>query len=223
MGLDDSEPLQEENTAMKAEYRPVIVPAVLALGVLLRSDHGRADCLACSELKGVQIETKNGDSQKGYVSWNPAWFKERQHARFPEALLSPESWENDLPRTVRLYKTLYRIKHPLSILVTTNAGTVTLSLRDIRRIVPFPQEHDGYQGAGLPVLSQTAIRLLSQEEPYALFKDDSGPTDIYLISFKKGIDKEKLRHIRKSLRKITAETVSELEASLVILLSIPYD
>ena len=187
-----------------------VVLLILMIGISLRANYVRADCLACFELKGVQIEMKNGNTHRGYVPWNPVWFKERENAKFPDSLLSSESWQYTPLEALRLYTRVYKVKHPLPILVTTSTDSITLSLSDIKKIVPAPQEHDGYQGAsGLPALSQTAIRLLSEEEPYALLKDDSGVTDIYLISFNQNIDTEKLKQIHDALKSISPQKVTE--------------
>lgn len=209
---------------MRLGYGIKVVLIIFLIAFSHQANMVQADCLACFELKGVQIELKNGRMHRGYVQWNFVWFKERENARFPDSLLSSESWQYPPLEFVRLYKEVYKVEHPLPVLVTTSTGTINIALSDIKKMVPAPQELDGYQGAaGLPFLSQTAIRLLSEGEPYALLKDDSGVADVYLISFNQDITLDKLRQIHAGLKSISPQEVTKLEESQVIHLSIPYD
>jgi hypothetical protein len=168
---------------------------------------------------------KDGKKYSGYVGWNPAWFRSRKKSKFPDTLLSRERWESYPRESVPLYRKVYRIRFPLTALVTRNRDVLTLRFSDVETMSAKPMEHDGYQGAGgLPALSLTAIRLLSESKPYAFIKQDADVSDHYLISFHPEIDESQLRKIYDDLKKwITKEKIMELEESRIIFFSLSYD
>lgn len=210
---------------MRDRYRCIFIIALLFLNICFMANTARADCLACFELRGVRIEMKNGTTHRGYVEWNSVWFKERETAIFPDALLSSEGWQYSPLKAVRVYTKVYKVKHPLPVLVTTRTDSTTLPTSDIQKMLTSPQEYDGYQDAvGLPSLSLRAIQMLSEAEPSAVWQDDSGVMDIYLVSFNREIGKDKLRRIYDVLSKDhSPQKVEELEDLQIIYLSLPYD
>lgn len=81
------------------------------------------------------------------------------------------------------------------------------------------------QGAGgLPVLSLTAIRMLSESKPYGSIKHDAEVADHFLISFHPEIDEPKLRKIYDDIKNgITIDIIKELEESRIIFFIASYD
>ena len=203
----------------------VLLFPFICFAFLFHPSYLHADCLACFELKGVRVTMKDGQKHSGYVGWNPAWFTSREKSKFPDTLLSRESWESYPRESIPLYRNVYRIRFPLTALVTRNRDVLTLRFSDVETMSAKPMEHDGYQGAGgLPVLSLTAIRLLTESKPYAFIKQDADVADYYLISFNPEIDEPKLRNIYDDLKKwLTTDKINELEESRIIFFNLPYD
>lgn len=203
----------------------VLLFSVICLASLFRPGYLHADCLACFELKGVQVTMKDGQKHTGYVGWNPAWFTSREKSKFPDTLLNRESWGPYPRESIPLYRKVYTIRFPVTALVTGTRDSLTLRFSDVDTMSAKPMEHDGYQGAGgLPVLSLTAIRLLSESMPFASIKQDAEVVDHYLISFNPDIDETELLEIYDKLKKwITPEKMKELEESRIIFYSVAYD
>jgi hypothetical protein len=193
--------------------------------LLFQPNYLHADCLACFELKGVQVTMKDGQKYSGYVGWNPAWFTSREKSKFPDTLLSRESWGPYPRESIPLYRKVYTIRFPMTALVTRKGDSLTLRFSDVETMSGKPMEHDGYQGAGgLPVLSLTAIQLLSKSKPYASIKQDADVADHYLISFNPEIDETKLRKIYDDIKIwITKDKIKKLEESRIIFFSLAYD
>lgn len=84
--------------------RIVLIFPVICFAFLFQPSSLHADCLACFELKGVQVTMKDGQKYSGYVGWNHAWFTSREKSRFPDTLLSRESWEPYPREPIPLYK-----------------------------------------------------------------------------------------------------------------------
>jgi hypothetical protein len=203
----------------------VLLFSVISFAFLFQPGSLHADCLACFELKGVQATMKDGQKHSGYVGWNHAWFTSREKSKFPDTLLSRESWGPCPRESIPLYRKVYMIRFPMTALVTKKRDLLTLRFSDVETMSAKPMEHDGYQGAGgLPVLSLTAIRLLSESKPHASIKQDADVADHYLISFNPEIDEPKLREIYDDLKKwLTMEKIKKLEESRIIFFSLPYD
>ncbi len=203
----------------------VLLFPVICFVFLFQPSNLHADCLACFELKGVQVTMKDGQKYSGYVGWNPAWFTSREKSKFPETLLSRESWGPYPRESIPLYRKVYTIRFPMTALVTRNRDLLTLRFSDVETMSAKPMEHDGYQGAGgLPVHSLMAIRLLSESKPYASIKQDADVADHYLISFNPEIDEPKLRKIYDDIKNwLTNEKIKELEESRIIFFSLAYD
>ena len=205
--------------------RVVLLFPVICFAFLFQPSFLHADCLACFELKGVLVTMKDGQKYSGYVGWNHAWFASREKSKFPDTLLNRESWGPYPRKSIPLYKKVYTIRFPITALVTTTSDLLTLRFSDVETMSAKPMEHDGYQGAGgLPVLSLTAIRLLSESKPYASIKQDADVADHYLISFNPEIDEPKLRKIYDDIKMwLTNEKIKELEESRIIFFSLSYD
>ena len=205
--------------------RIVLLFAVICFAFLFQPSYLHADCLACFELKGVQITMKDGQKYSGYVGWNPAWFTSREKSKFPDTLLRRESWGPYPRESIPLYRKVYSIRFPVTSLVTNNSDLLTLRFSVVESMSAKPMEHDGYQGAGgLPVLSLTAIRLLSESKPYASIMLDADVADHYLISFHPEIDEPKLRKIYDGIKNgIAKDKIKELEESRIIFFIASYD
>ena len=202
----------------------LLFPAI-CFAFLFHPSYLHADCLACFELKCVQVTMKDGQKYSGYVGLNPAWFTSREKSKFPDTLLRRESWGPYPRESIPLYRKVYTIRFPTTALVTRNSDLLTLRFSDVESMSANPMEHDGYRGAGgLPVLSLTAIRLLSESKPYAFIKQDADVSDHYLISLNPEIDEPKLRKIYDDLKNwITKDKLKELEESRIIFFSLSYD
>src|SRR5688572_1750772 len=72
---------------------PIIRMVLFLLAIILASTTVKADCLACWELRKVEITLKNGETKTGFVQWNDSWLNEKVENwkelrnKFPENLL----------------------------------------------------------------------------------------------------------------------------------------
>jgi hypothetical protein len=217
--------VHQEEQQMIRGLRIVLLFPVICFAFLFQPGSLHADCLACFELKGVRVTMKGGQKYSGYVGWNTAWFTSREKSKFPDTLLDRERWGPYPRESIMLYRKVYPIRFPVTALVTRNRDLLTLRFSDVTSMSAKPMEHDGYQGAGgLPVLSMTAIRLLSESKPYASIRQDADVSDHYLISFNPEIDEPKLRKIYDDIKNwLTNEKIKELEESRIIFFNLSYD
>ena len=95
---------------LKRTHIALVVLSIATLAVL--TSHVFAECLGCSELRGVRIEMKNGKVITGYVHWNASWFTEQWRNRFPQSLDRTRSPGRSENRFNHLYEAPSRPREP---------------------------------------------------------------------------------------------------------------
>lgn len=215
--------------------KPGLILVFAALTVLANSSTASADNLAAFELRGVQVQMKDGRQLSGYVRFFPSSFTSPDaSARFPRILLDPKAWDRKPPTEVWLYKKVFPVSGTLSkhlyvkkFLVSARSEVLKLKLSEIARIKAAPRmKHNGYEGDyEVPLHSAFAIRLLTGEKPHAVISGN-GVVDGLIISYTPQIGKKKLERIREQARREPAQRQQErmirlAERRRVVFLNIP--
>jgi hypothetical protein len=185
-----------------------------------------ADCLACWELRKVEVVLTNGSKKIGFVYWNEAWLNEN--------LKNWEKWANKFPESfVELHRTtpnqkvhmirkLFTVKNDslFEFKVTTKEDLVQFDINQIKEIKEIDKDSKKYQGAGIiSVYTQEEIQILNTN-PFATYREEDSVSDTYFLSYKKGVDR---KHLKKISEVTYAEQESELKRNGVLLVTISYD
>jgi hypothetical protein len=196
--------------------------AICLIGVTLyQPARVLADCFACWELKGVQLQLKDGSALKGYMLWNKAWIQGAPSAPFPKLLLQPAKGAEH----IRFHSELRSILYPDSGLIVAVAPERLIPLDSLSDITPAPGEFEGRSGAGsIPVVAERTVKRLQQRAPFAYCKGESeGNAVIYWISYNPEIGAKELRMLCERPWLGLIEWNETLERNLIIRLSFSYD
>lgn len=215
-----------------ARLKLILVITLLAAIVFSQAHNAFADCSACFVLRGVRVQTKNGQKISGYVGWNEAWFKRDIYdIKFPDSLIDSKAWENTTPEFsefVTLYTRVYSLSRLEKGLVTTKSGILKIRVSNVEKIIATPMRYDGYGCAGLPIQSMTEIRWLTNNRPKAVFTKNYFVSDRYIISYNRRAGKRELEEISKRLEMASSEEelrkiIRQLRGRRIVVLDIGYD
>ena len=210
-----------------ARLKLFLVITLLAAIVFSHAHNAFADCSACFVLRGVRVQTKNGQKISGYVAWNENLFKIDIHdIKFPDSLIDSKAWYSEF---VTLYTRIYSLSRLEKGLVTTRSGILKIRVSNVEKIIATPMRYDGYVGAGgLPIQSMTEIRWLTNNRPKAVFTVNYFVSDRYIISYNRRVGKRELEEISKRLEMASSgEELRKIERQLrgrrIVVLDIGYD
>jgi len=195
---------------------------ILIIGSILTINNLFGDCIACWHLKRVEITQQDGTTSLGYVLWNDLW-----------AAMIDTSFRNNFPESLifvcKKYNTniiLYReivvfedqtFKNPLAL---DNIDTIKVD--NISHIIARPDNFENLSGAsGIHVITREIANKL-KEKPYALYVFENELSDIYILSYNKQFDKDKLIEISKT-EYWDKDKIKEYEKQGLIFLTFGYD
>lgn len=164
------------------------VSGVLLFLTTLFPSRGSAGCIACFQLKGVEITLNDGRIVRGHMTWNDMWVTgwTETEKKFPDIV-----FELGKTESVSVYTHLKWIKFPTGGVVATQES-VRIPVWEIKRLVPKPGGFEGVDGATkLPVVSERTADLL-QTPPEASCTWDEGVADVYWVSYNKNITKAQI-------------------------------
>ena len=193
---------------------------------ILLSSTAQADCLACWQLRKVNITLTSGDSLSGFVKWNDAWLGSdadyiKWQNKFPESLVYLYRSQPDTIK-IEFVKSLFNIKNDslYEFQATTLDNIISLNYYDIKTIVEIKDNINVFSGAGaIPIFTLDDINKL-QTNPYAIVTINDMVADIYILSYNPEIT-------RKQLNLITSKNyyyqIDELNKKGVITVIMSYD
>jgi hypothetical protein len=208
-------------------HLPIVRIVLFLLTSVLTSTTVKADCLACWELRKVEIILKNGESKTGFVHWNESWLNEKVknwkelRNKFPENLL--ECYRNSPDnREILVLTKLTTVKNDslIEFKATTEKDQFRISVDEIVKMVELEKNLEKYQGAGsIPIYTQAELDSL-KTNPYATYQMDISVSDVYFLSYNKDIKRQQLREISESDYWPEKE---ELAKKGVIIITLGYD
>lgn len=185
-----------------------------------------ADCLACWELRKVEIKLNDGSKKIGFVFWNEAWLNgnlenwEKWTNRFPDSFLAFHKTTPE--QKIRMLTKLFTIRNDslFEFKVTTKEHQFEFDAKDVMAIVEIDKESKKYKGAGdLQVYTEEDIQILNSN-PFATYTVDISVADVYFLSYNKDIGRRKLRKISEERYYAQQE---ELRKNGVLIVTIGYD
>jgi len=185
-----------------------------------------AECLACWSLHGVKVSTYKGDTNTGYVMWNPYWLsppEKKWGLAFPKNMMRHMLSEKKQHTSLVIYKNIYwgRLPAPIdSTFLTSYEDIDTIKLSEINNIARQKGAHEALGGAGdMPIVYRSTVDLL-QGEPLFQFKEETTVSDIFFLSYNENVNADSLAKIANSnwyTKKI------EYEKCKIIIMEISYD
>jgi hypothetical protein len=177
---------------------------ITLLLILIASTIVKADCLACWELRKVEITLTNGEIMTGFVRWNESWVVLLEDWKvwknnFPQSLIH---YHKSIPNNqdILVLTKLTNVKNDslFEFKATTEKDQFIIRPEEIDRIVEIDEESKRYQSAGgIPVYTETELETLNKN-PYAAYHKDIGVADVYFLSYNKRINKQMLQEYSKS-------------------------
>jgi hypothetical protein len=164
------------------------VPGVLLFFTALFPVHASADCIACFQLKGVEVILNDGRIVTGYIPWNDSWVTgwAETEKKFPDIV-----FELGKTESVSVYTHLKWIKFPIGGVVAT-LKPLEISIWEIKQLLAKPGGFEGVDGATkLPVVSERTADLL-QTPPQASCTYDASVADVYWVSYNKNVTKAQI-------------------------------
>jgi hypothetical protein len=183
-----------------------------------------ADCLACWELRKVEVSLKSGQRMVGFVHWNESWLYvipnwKKFENKFPENFL--EYVRNKPQKQMLLLTKLTTIKNDslFEFKAITPNDEIFIKTDDVKSIVELEKDAPKYQGAGsLPKYSQEVINML-KTNPYATYHKDIGVADFYYLSYHLAVNRRRLKEISEE----NNDNEERLAKLGVILVAMSYD
>lgn len=199
---------------------------ILALLILVISfNTAKADCVACWELRKVEITMNSGEIITGYVKWNEAWLNDVVDTaiwknRFPESLL-PYYQNLGYKWDLELITEIFIIKNDsIDEFIATKAECQgNLDYAKIKSVREIDKGAKIYHGAeDILILKQNDIDRL-KSNPYATFYFDSSFFGTFFLSYNKAITRNELNKINEDNYQ---RMVTDLKAKGVIIYSFGY-
>jgi hypothetical protein len=199
---------------------------IIAIIFLFSVKSVAADCLACWQLRKVEVKLNDGSKKIGFVYWNEAWLNgnlknwEKWTNKFPESFL--ELHKTRPEQKIHLLTKLFTIKNDslFEFKVTTKKHQLEFDVKDVKSIIEIDKESKKYEGAGeIQVYSEDDIQILNSN-PFATYTVNISVADVYFLSYNKDMDRRKLKTISED--KYYAQEV-ELRIKGVLLVTMNYD
>jgi hypothetical protein len=198
---------------------------ILVLTIIITTSIAEADCLACWELRKVEITLKNGESRTGFVRWNEAWlnetiknWKELRNA-FPENFMALH--RSKPGQNIYLLTKLTTVKNDSvkEFKAITKEDQLIIQPDEITTITEFDKDLKKYEGAGeIPVYTREELIKLNTN-PYATYQYVGPVSDAYFLSYNKKVTRQQLKEISEN-NELESD---ELTRMGVIMVTVGYD
>jgi hypothetical protein len=168
--------------------RAWLISGIVFFFLMMLPMRGFADCIACFQLKGVEVILKDGRIVTGHMPWNDSWVAVRTKTKkkFPDIV-----FELGKTGSVSVYTHLKSIKYPINGVVATQKP-LRIPISDVKQLIAKPGGFEGVDGATrLPVVSERIADLL-QTPPEAFCTWDANVADVYWVSYNKNIPKAQI-------------------------------
>ncbi len=194
--------------------------------ILIGFNTTQADCLACWELRKVEITLTNGEIISGYIEWNESWLGEvslytQWQNKFPESLI-PYYKSLKYERKIILYKEIFIIKNDSidEFAATKEECKLNLDYRKVKSVRELDKKAKRYHGADdLPVFTQEQIDKL-KTNPFAMVEIDESVFSVFFLSYNPEITRKQLNKITENDRE---QRAIEFKNKGVIVYIIGYD
>jgi hypothetical protein len=199
---------------------------IIAIFFLFSIEAVAADCVACWQLRKVEVKLNDGSMKIGFVHWNEAWLIgslknwEKWIDRFPQSFLELHKARPE--QKILMLTKLFTIRNDslFEFKVTTKEHKIEFDVKDVMSMTEIDIESKKYEGAGdIPVYSEDDIEVLNSN-PFATYSVNISVADVYFLSYNKDIDRKKLIKISEG-RYFDEET--ELKKKGVLFVTIAYD
>jgi hypothetical protein len=181
----------------------------ITLIIAISFDTAKADCLACWELRKVEITLNTGDKITGFVKWNEAWLNGEMlkwQNKFPESLV-PYYNSLNYKLEILVIKELIPVNNDsltklldkdLKLIATKKENLIKLDHKQIKSVIEFDKSTIHLQGAGdISVFTQDEFDKLNTN-PYAIRQIDNLPTCvIYFLSYNAKITNKQMKEINE--------------------------
>lgn len=194
--------------------------------LLVPAFYAYADCLACSELKGISITLKSGKKINGYIEWNDIWSESQGKYEGP-MWSSPDSIVKSAKSgkwPVKVYKKIIFFNEVYSNVPFVIEGNVEhIEPSDIKQIVFLPGRYDKTDSTAIQVISSQTAEVL-KEKPVAKYCYDYYVSENCFISFNKSYNESDLAKISNEFEKnYDEEKVKKYNSNKVLFFSFGYD
>lgn len=177
----------------------ILILFILAIGINVAN----AQCVACWELRKVEITMKSGQNITGYVKWNDVWLNDVLDTavwknRFPESLLP--YYENlgykwDLEFITEIF--VINNDSIVEFLATKAISIGNLDYTKIKSVQELDKDSKIYHGVGdIQVFTQSEIDKL-KTNPVAVLFYTSGYFGTYFLSYNPAITAKELSRINE--------------------------
>ena len=193
--------------------------------MLITNSVAKADCLACWELRKVDVILKNGETRTGFVYWNESWLDEATKNwrelknKFPENFI--EYHRSRPQQKFHLLTKLTTVKNDsiFEFLATTNEDQQIILTDEILKMFEIDKGSKKYQGAGdIPMFTPEELRRL-KTNPYATYLSSGPVSDICIFSYNKKVTRQQLKKISEN-NEIKPEELTKMG---VITVTMGYD
>jgi len=195
------------------------------LTIFIITSVAKADCLACWELRKVNVILKNGETKTGFVYWNESWldgttknWKELKN-RFPVNFI--EYHRSRPQQKFHLLTKLTTVKNDslFGFKAITKEDQQAIQTEDIQKMVELDKDSKKYQGAGdIPIYTLEELKQL-MTNPYATYLSSGPVSDTYFLSYNKKIARQQLKEISET-NEIKPDELTKMG---VLIVSIGYD
>lgn len=173
----------------------------------------KADCVACWELRKVEITMTDGKIVNGYVKWNEIWLNDVLDTsvwknKFPESLL-PYYQNLSYKWDLELFTEIFTIKNDSidEFIATKAESTGSLDYTKIKSVRELDKGSKIYHGVDeIMVLTQSDIDRLRTNPVATFYFLDASSIETYFISYNKAITRKELSRINEgNLRQMATE------------------
>ena len=143
-----------------------------------------AGCLACWNLRRVQIAMSDRKVYDVYMQWNDEWMNTEDYRNRDEIGFPHTVFRDIQNQSVRAYrsKDLRKVNYPKEGLVVSLSDVMTFPIKDIISIHAMDGEYNGTGGAGfLNVVTNRMYRLLLKPPFAQIHRDNQVEDDYWLI------------------------------------------
>lgn len=199
--------------------------ALFLLTIFLTTSVAKADCLACWELRKVNVILKNGETKTGFVYWNESWLDETTKNwkelknKFPDNFI--EYHRSRPQKTFHLLTKLTTVKNDSlsGFKAITKDDQQAILTEDIQKMIELDKDSKKYQGAGdIPIYTLEELKKLNTN-PNATYLSSGPVSDIYFLSYNKKVTRQQLRKISED-NEIKPDELTKMG---VLIVNIGYD
>jgi hypothetical protein len=200
--------------------KKLLIPIAIFLAIPFNS---HADCIACSELKGITLILNSGKKIEGYIRWNSIWPYNNSDNypidTFPINVINYHKREDLKLFTFRAIYFLTDLFPGIPFVLQTDIDSTNAN--DIKEILYTPGEYDGIDSTPLQQVTAEKYALL-KKKPVAKFCGSlEVPAAVCLVSYNSDYAESKLQEIVAKNKFWTM--IEELEMKSVFVFDFAYD